>query len=69
MPFLVLLSPIDIFLTRSVLHMIIVDLETEEVVRVTDVAPADIGLAGSDIRDRDTDKTLIVVRKCTGEEK
>ena len=38
--------------------MVIVDLE-DEVVPVTDIVPADIGLAGTDIWDRDTNKALV----------
>ena len=48
--------------------MVIVDLETDQTIAVTIVAPADVGLAETDVRDRDIDKAFIAGGCCAVEQ-
>ena len=62
------LAPIDILTTSPVFQMVIVDLETEQAGCITIIAPADVGLAGTDIWDRDINKALVTAREGAAEQ-
>ena len=62
------LAPIDILTTSPVFQMVIVDLETEQAGCITIIAPAYVGLDGTDIWDRDINKALVTAREGAAEQ-